>query len=88
MTNLNLRPKHSQTLTFNRPQTYYEIRDETGQRYCHCGTMKDVINIINLYPSFTYHLMYLDPPPHVVDVNHQSVPELLLQQSDLQELFS
>ena len=54
-----LQKKEVTDLTFREPPHYYEVRTELGQRYCHCGTMKDVLRTLELHPTFTYEKMYL-----------------------------
>jgi hypothetical protein len=63
---------------------YYEIKNEDGQRYCHCGSMKDVEDLISMHSNFTYEKIYLPAPPKTVDVPHVAVApdfELPMQQS-------
>ena len=62
---------------------YFEIKNEDGERYCHCGTMVDVNLILDRHPTFTYEKVYLPHPPKTVDVPHISVApdwELPMQQ--------
>ena len=62
---------------------YFEIENEDGKRYCHCGTMRDVEKTIAMHPTFTYEKVYLPHPPKTVDVPHISVApdwELPMQQ--------
>ncbi len=47
---------------------YFEIRNEDGERYCHCGSMRDVEQIIGMHPTFTYEKIYLPHSPKTVDV--------------------
>ncbi len=49
------------------PPHYYEVRDEHGKRYCHCGSKKDAINVWKLHMNFSYEKIYL-PSPQTVDV--------------------
>ena len=47
----------------------YEIRDENGERFRHCGSERDRDLILDLYPTYTAHRITLPSPPRVVDVN-------------------
>ena len=80
---LTTRKFQSQIVAKDLPH-YYEIRNEDGERYCHCGSMKDVENLIGMHPTFTYEKIYLPSPPKTVDVPHVAVApdlELPMQQS-------
>ena len=70
---------------------YYEVRTEDGERYCHCGSMTDVNNLLAANPTFTYEKFYLPETPKTVDVPHFTVaPDLelpaqqILPESELQ----
>ena len=72
---------------------YFEIRDLNGDRYCHCGSIKDVENMLSLHPGFTYEKIYLPHPPRTINVTHTSVspdselPEQkILPESELQPI--
>jgi len=56
------------------PPHYYEVRDEKGNRYRHCGSMKDVMKIWKENMSFSYEKKYLGETPQTVDVPYVSVP--------------
>ena len=49
---------------------YFEIKNEDGKRYCHCGTMVDVNLILDRHPTFTYEKVYLPHSPKTVNVQH------------------
>ena len=49
---------------------YFEIKNENGERYCHCGSMADVEKTIAMHPSFTYEKVYLPHSPKTVNVQH------------------
>jgi hypothetical protein len=49
---------------------YFEIKNEDGERYCHCGTMVDVNLILDRHPTFTYEKVYLPHSPKTVNVQH------------------
>jgi len=49
---------------------YFEIKNEDGERYCHCGSMRDVEQIIGMHPTFTYEKVYLPHSPKTVNVQH------------------
>jgi hypothetical protein len=91
MTNLSLKQNHSLTSTSNQCIAYYEVRDEDGNRYCHCGAERDAINLCDIHPGYTYVIMYLNVP-QVVDVPYVKVaPDLelpmqqILPKSNLQK---
>jgi hypothetical protein len=70
---------------------YYEVRNEDGERYCHCGDISDVYRLLEANPHFTYEKFYLPHPPKTVDVPHFTVaPDLelpaqqILPESELQ----
>ena len=72
-----------------RPQTglktytvFYEIRDEDGNRFRHCGSERDRDVVLDQYPTFTAHKVVLPQPPLVVDVVATELePELALPES-------
>jgi len=89
---LTTRKLQSELVTKEQPH-YFEIKNIDGNRYCHCGSMKDVEKMLSLHPEFTYEKIYLPNPPKTVDVFHTSVapdPELpeqkILPESELQPL--
>ena len=49
---------------------YFEIKNEDGERYCHCGTMVDVNLILDRHPTFAYEKVYLPHSPKTVNVQH------------------
>ena len=62
------------------PPHYYEVRDEHGKRYCHCGSKKDAINVWKLHINFSYEKIYFTPPqtvdvPYVIMEPDQQLPE-------------
>lgn len=58
---------------------YFEVRNSDGERYCHCGSFDDVVNLIKMYPDFTWEKIYLPHTPRTVDVPHiQLAPDLEL----------
>jgi hypothetical protein len=66
--------------TETEPPHYYEVRDEHGKRYCHCGTMKDVMSVWQLHTNFSYEKIYFTPPqtvdvPYVIMEPDQQLPE-------------
>ena len=90
-TNLSSRQNHSLTSTSKQVIAYYEVRDENGDRYCHCGAERDAINLCEMHPGYTYAIMYLRVP-QVVDVPYVRVaPDLelpmqqILPESKLEE---
>ena len=89
---LTTRQLQSELVAQDQPH-YFEIRNIDGNRYCHCGSMKDVENMLSLHPDFTYEKIYLPHSPKTVNVTHTSVtpdPELpeqkILPESELQPL--
>jgi len=70
---------------------YYEVRNEDGERYCHCGHISDVYYLLAANPTFSYEKIYLPETPKTVDVPHSTVaPDLelpaqqILPESELQ----
>ena len=41
----------------------YEVRDEFGNRYCHCGSQADADRIVMENTGFTWDLFYWPPTP-------------------------
>jgi hypothetical protein len=79
---LTTKKLQSQIVTTESPYIY-EVRDEDGNRYRHCGSMVDVKRILERYPRYTYHKIYLKTP-QTVDVPYVRVSpdlELPMQQS-------
>ena len=79
---LTTKKLQSQIVTTESPYVY-EVRDEDGNRYRHCGSMVDVKKILERYPRYSYHKIYLNTP-HTVDVPYVRVSpdlELPMQQS-------
>jgi len=70
---------------------YYEVVDEDGKRYCHCGSMKSVNRILESHPRFNYHLCFF-AIPQTVNVSHTSVqdkelnPQKILPENQQQPL--
>ena len=57
----------------------YEVRDEDGNRFRHCGSMKDVETVLSSYPNYSFQKIYLPEPPKTVDVPYIRVsPDLEL----------
>jgi len=56
----------------------YEVKDEMGKRYRHCGKQRDADYHIMHNPGYTWTIVYLDPPPTVVDIFSKRVEELQL----------
>lgn len=62
---------------------YYEMTLPNGSKR-HCGTLKDVECILNIYPNAVYAKILLPHPPQTVDVSSVAVdpdPELKPQHS-------
>jgi hypothetical protein len=57
---------------------YFEVRDSTGERVCHCGSERDAIAACerNWAYDYTYVKVYFSPPK-TVDVKAISVDEPL-----------
>jgi len=89
---MGLTTKKLQSQLIGREQPhYYEVRNENGERYCHCGSMIDVEYMLKRYPTFTYEKIYFPPSPKTVDVPYvrldpdKELPEQkILQQSELE----
>ena len=86
----NQNQKNHLTVSNSNPY-YYEVRNEDGERYCHCGDISDVYRLLEANPHFTYEKIYLPHPPKTVDVPHFTVaPDLelpaqqILPESELQ----
>ena len=74
--------KTTQLVTYG---VYYEIRDEDGRRFRHCGSEKDRDSVLELYPSYTAHKVIMPPPPLVVNVLATELqPDLTLPESQAQ----
>ena len=71
---LTTRNLQSQLTTTGQP-FIYEIRDERGRPFRHCGSLRDVELVIGHYPSSTYHKVYLSKPPETVDVSYTSMEQ-------------
>ena len=91
MSNLSSNQNHSLTSVSKQTIAYYEVRDDNGDRYCHCGSEKDAINVCEMHPGYTYVIIHLRVP-QVVDVPYVKVaPDLelpmqqILPESKLQE---
>ena len=53
-----LEKKETCSLTFREPPHYYEVRDEFGKRFRHCGTQRDAnYHVIN-NPGYTWDKVY------------------------------
>ena len=52
----------------------YEVRDEDGNRFRHCGSQKDADYHVMHNPGYTWEIVYLDPPPQTVDVTSETLP--------------
>ena len=70
---------------------YFEVRNEFGERYCHCGNICDVYSLLASNPTFTYEKIYLPHTPKTVNVPHirldddlQLPAQQILPQSDLE----
>jgi len=68
----------------------YEVRDEMGNRYRHCGQQRDADYHIMNNPGYTWTIVYLDPPPTVVDIfskrlNDLELPEQIILPENQQE---
>jgi hypothetical protein len=88
---LTTKQLQSQLVVQDEPH-YYELRDPRGNLVRCCGSATDVNKILHLFPSCTYHKVYLNIPD-VVDVTHinigeeQTLPEQnILSQSELEPL--
>ena len=55
---------------------YYEVKDENGERYAQCGSMRDVEILLSLHPTFSYEKMYLPNIKHpTVNVSSQRLED-------------
>ena len=61
----------------------YEVRDEMGNRYRHCGKQKDADYHIMNNPGYTWTIVYLDPPPTVVDISSKRVVDPQLPEQNI-----
>ena len=88
-TNSNLKTSRggSKLISQDAPH-YYEVLNENGERYCHCGGMRDVDSMISLHPNFTFVKVYLPNIKHpTVNVSAQRLEDdKSLPASELQEL--
>ena len=71
--------QHQAQLMKPEPPHYYEVRDEHGKRYCHCGSKKDAINVWKLHMNFSYEKIYFTPSqtvdvPYVILEPDQQLP--------------
>ena len=75
------------SLPTGRPM--YEVRDEFGNRVCHCGTQADADRKVLDNPGFTWDLFYwpATPPNPVVNIDaYRLENEKALPESDWEEL--
>lgn len=77
--------QHSSQSSLSRKEGnyIYEVLDDKGNRFRHCGTIKDVECVLSIYPDYTYYKLYLPAPPATIDVPHIRVAqdlELPMQQ--------
>ena len=88
MTNQPLSPRSSQSSLTRREGNYiYEVLDDQGYRFRHCGTIKDVECVLSTYPDYSYYKLYLPATPATIDVPHISIaPDLELPESTLETL--
>tara|TARA_B100000073_G_C23677153_1_gene551011 strand:+ start:88 stop:369 length:282 start_codon:yes stop_codon:yes gene_type:complete len=64
----------------------YEVRDEEGNRYRHCGQQKDADYHVMHNPGYTWERIPLGRVPRTVDVHSQRLQaDKALPQSDLYE---
>ena len=57
---------------------YYEIKfinHPNGLEKVHCGTMKDVERMLEIYPDAIYSKILLPHPPQTVEVQAKSIEE-------------
>ena len=57
---------------------YYEIKfinHPNGLEKVHCGTMKDVERMLEMYPDAIYSKILLPHPPQTVEVQAKSIEE-------------
>ena len=64
---LTLREFNAICAPTDRP--FWEIRDEDGKRFRHCGSEKDRDLVLSLYPTYTAHRFSLPLPPRVINVS-------------------
>ena len=81
---LTTREMQESALLVREPPHYYEVKDENGDKYCHCGTIRDVEESIQRNPTFTYEKVYL---PNVrnptVNVKAETVVDPELNQQNI-----
>ena len=55
----------------------YEVRDEWGQRVCHCGTQADADKKVMENPGYTWDMFFWPPtPPNpVININARRLAE-------------
>ncbi len=70
LTNKQLHESLSIRLSFH----VYEVRDEKGNRYRHCGKQRDADYHVMNNPGYSWEIVYLDPPPQTVDVKSETLP--------------
>ena len=76
---LTTREIQESALLAREPPHYYEVRDEWGARYVHCGAERDAITICDRNDGYSYEKIYLPHTPQTVDVPHVTVaPDLEL----------
>lgn len=63
-----------ESLTIRLSSYTYEVRDEKGNRYRHCGSQKDADNHVINNPGYSWEIVYLNPPPQTVDVKSETLP--------------
>ena len=88
MTNRPLVPRSLRSsLTRSDGHYIYEVITDTGERFRHCGTIKDVEAVLGIYPNYGYYKLYLPTPPATIDVPHVSIaPDPELPESTLETL--
>ena len=60
-------------ITERNPPHYFEVRNEWGDRYIHCGSERDAIDACHRNPGYTYVKKYLPQTPQTVDVSSTRV---------------
>ena len=77
----HLKVSNSEIVRAEMPH-YYEIKfvnHPNGLEKVHCGTIKDVERMLEMYPDAIYSKILLPHPPQTVDVPHVKVaPDLEL----------
>ena len=89
---MTLSKERSNQIVRSEMPHYYEMTLPNGKKR-HCGTLKDVECILNIYPDAVYAKILLPHPPKTVDVTHVELePDLqlpeqkILSESDLQPI--